>query len=120
MSWLREKQAAEVVPAIYNQVAAINCSTTVQVVDLTTLPRSAAVPGDQPVKNPVGAYVRITADGGNVYYVTGSNFNALNAIPNTVVFSTVNATTGKVTISGNEMDVIPAGAWADFVVIPGQ
>lgn len=120
MSWQREKQAAEVVPPIQSQIAAVNCSTTVQVVDLTTLPRSAAVPGNQPVDNPAGKYVRITAQGGDVYFATGSNFALLNAIPNTVVFSTVNTTTGKLTIGNNELDYIPAGAWKDFVVMPGQ
>lgn len=119
MSWNREKQAAEVVPPVYGQVAAVNCSTTVQVVDLTTLPRSTVTPGSQPVDNPAGKYVRITADGGNVYFVTGSNFALLNAIPNTVVFSTVNATTGALTQNNSALDVIPAGAWKDFVVMPG-
>lgn len=119
MSWNREAQAAEVFPPIFNQVAAINCSTTVQVIDLTTLPKCAALPGDQPVKNPVGSYVRITADGGNVYFVTGNNFALLNAIPNTVVYSTVNATTGAVSNFANIPDVIYSGAWKDFVVVPG-
>lgn len=119
MSWIREKQAAEVIPPFYNCVAAINCSTTCQVVDLTSLPKSPATPGEQPNKNPIGTYVRIVAQGGDVYYTTGSNFAQLNAIANTVVFSTVNATTGAVTISGKELDYIPAGAWVDFVAVPG-
>jgi|SRR5579859_4051798 len=121
MSWIREKQAAEVIPPIYGQTYAVNCSTTVQVIDLTSIPRNLAVPGDQPVKNPVNSYVRITAQGGDVYFVTGNNFAALNAIPNTVVFSTVNTTTGALTsTNSNETDCIPAGAWKEFIVPPGQ
>ena len=124
MSWNREKQAAEVVPPIAGQTVAVNCSTTVTVVDLTSLPRSVAVPGEQPVKNPVGSYIRITAQGGDVYFTTGSNFAALNTINTTVGFTAVNATTGAVTFNATtastELDFIPAGAWKDFVVMPGQ
>lgn len=119
MSWIREKQAAEVFPPFANNVVAINCSPTVQVIDLTSLPKNPGLPGEQPNKNPVGAYVRIKAQGGDIYCTTGNNFAQLNAIPNTVIFSAVNATTGKVTIDGRELDYIPAGAWEDFVVIPG-
>lgn len=119
MAWNREKQASEVVPPIYNGVVAVNCTTTVTVVDLCTMPKSLAEPGEQPNANPIGKYVRITAEGGDIYFTTGNNFTALNAIANTSIFTTVNATTGKVTIAGGELDYIPAGSWKDFVAIPG-
>lgn len=120
MSWEAEKQAAQVIPPFANATVAINCSTTVQVIDLCSLPRSPATPGEQPNENPIKKYVRITAALGDVYFVTGSNFTQLNAIPNTVIFSTVNTATGKVTINGNELDYIPSGAWKDFVVMAGK
>lgn len=115
--WIAEKDAAIILPWVLGKGAAINCSTTVQVVDLTSLPGSAFKVGDPQSQNPVGHYVTITAQGGDVYYATGANFNALNAIPNTVVFSSVNATTGKVTIAGNEIGYIPAGT-SENVVVP--
>lgn len=123
MSWSAEKQAAQVIPPVLGQIVAVNCSTTVTVVDLTSIPRSTVTPGSQPSDNPIGKYVRITADGGNLYFATGNNFAALNAITTTVGFSSVNTTTGKVTINAQanaaELDVIPAGAWKDFVAMPG-
>jgi hypothetical protein len=119
MSWNAEKQAAQVIPPLLGAVVAINCSTTVQVVDLTSIPRNVITPGTQPNDNPIGKYVRITADGGNIYWVTGNNFAALNAIANTVVFSTINTTTGKITVAGTEMDMLPSGAWKDFVAMAG-
>jgi hypothetical protein len=119
MSWNVEKQASEVIPPVYGQVAAINVTTTVVVVDTTSLPRSTVTPGTQPTDNPVGKYIRITATGGDVYYTTGPNFALLNAIPNTAIFSAVNATTGKVTVDNRELDAIPNGSWKDVKIMPG-
>ena len=94
-------------------------TTTVQVVDVTSLPGNPVKTGGDPSsQNPVGHYMRITADGGNVYFVTGANFTLLNSIPNTVSYSTVNTTTGAVTLTKNEEDMIPAGGWKDFVIMP--
>jgi hypothetical protein len=117
MSWVAEKNAAIVLPPVMGSTAAVNCSTTVQVVDLCSLPQTNAIPlGDPANVTPVGHYVRITATLGDVYFQTGSNFNALNAIANTALYSTVNATTGKLTIQGNEVDCIPNTSYKDFVI----
>jgi len=116
-----EQQYQTVLPPVAGAFAAVNCSTTPTVVDLTSLPADPAAQGggDPGEKNPIGKYVRVTADGGSIYFVTGSNINALNAIPNTAIYSTVNATTGAVTVSGNELDVIPAGTFKDVFVVAG-
>ena len=96
MSFKVEEKAARSLPPVQGSIAAVNCSTTVQVVDLTTLPFSKAMPNySGQDATPISKYVTITAQGGDVYYALGRNFALLNAIPNTVVYSTVNATTGK-------------------------
>lgn len=121
MSFLPEKDAAVIYPPVFGKTVAVNCSPTVQVVDLTSLPGNPFKTGDPASQNPVGHYVKITAQGGDIYYVTGNNFAQLNAIPNTVLFTTVNTTTGKVTIQGNEVDYIAAGTYEHFVVpLAGQ
>lgn len=118
MSFIAEMRASVVQPPIQNATLAINCTTTVQVIDLCSIPGNPVKAGGDPdSKNPVGHFIRITADGGNIYYVTGSNFNSLNAIPNTVSYSTVNATTGAVTLTGNEEDVIYSGGEKHFIVM---
>lgn len=116
MTWVAEKDAAVIWPAVKGATVAINCSTTVQVVDFTSIPQTGIKVNDPASQNPVGHFVRVTADGGAVYYVTGSNFAQLNAISNPNAFTTVNTTTGKVTINGSEVDVIPSGSFVDFVV----
>ena len=112
MSFKIEEQAGKILPPVEGSCAAVNCSTTVQVVDMTTLPFSKAMPNYSGQDlTPISKFVTITAEGGDLYYVTGSNFALLNAIPNTVVYSTVNATTGKLTVGNNELDYLPAGTW---------
>lgn len=117
-----EEKVANILPPVYGSVAAINCTTTPQVIDMTTVPLSKAMSGygGQDNGNPINKFVRITAQGGDIYFTTGSNFALLNAIPNTSVFSTVNATTGAVTVAGGEMDYIPAGAWKDVRFFPAN
>lgn len=135
MSFIVEKQAAEVLPPTYGSVLAVNCViNTATVVDLTSVPASTSAPGytlanqivqgtsaspspDQ--QNPIGKYIRITAQGGDVYYVLGANFAQLNAITATAAYTTVNATTGKVTVNGNELDCVANGTFKD-VFIPGS
>lgn len=135
MSFIVEKQAAEVLPPVYGAMVAVNCTTNVAtVVDLASFPATPAGPGytlanaiaansaasaapDQ--QNPVGKYIRITAQGNDVYYVLGSNFTQLNAITVPGVYTTVNATTGKVTVNGNELDHIANGTFKD-VWIPAS
>ena len=118
MSFKIEEKAGNIVPPVQGSVAAVNCSTTVTVVDLTTLPFSKAMPNyTGQDATPISKYVTITAEGGDLYFVTGSNFTLLNAIPNTVVYSTVNSTTGKLTVSNNELDYLPMGAWKP--IVPG-
>lgn len=124
MSFLVEKQAAQVLPPTYAALVAVNCSTTVQVVDLCSVPRQTAGLGgaagnDPQNQNPIGKYIRITAQGGDVYFTTGANFALLNAIANTVIYTTVNATTGAVTIAGGETDYIPAGSFKDVFITAG-
>lgn len=121
MSWKVEEQASNVLPPTMNAVAAVNCSTTVTVVDLTTLPLSGCMPNySGPDKTPLGKYVTITAEGGDLYFVAGSNFTTLNAIPNTVVYATVNATTGALTMSPNMLDYIPMGGWKSMRFYPAS
>ena len=115
-----ETQAAEVIPPIYGQVAAIPVTTTVTVVDLCSFPRTKTTPGDRPTKNAIGAFIRITAVGGDVYYVTGNNFAQLNTIASASTPSAVNATNGTVTFSGGETDSIPNGTWKGFRAMPGN
>lgn len=133
MSFIVEKQAAYVLPPTLGAVVAVNCSTAATVVDLTSIPATPCGPGytlanaiaqnsvavaapDQ--QNPVGHYLRITAQGGDVYFVLGSNFTQLNAISNVAAYSTINASTGKVTIAGNETDYVPAGSFKDVLIVP--
>lgn len=113
-------------------MVAVNCTTNVAtVVDLTSIPATPAGPGytlanaiaqnsvasaAPEQQNPIGKYIRITAQGGDVFYVLGSNFAQLNAITVTAVFSTVNATTGKVTVNGNELDHVANGTFKDVWV----
>ena len=119
MSYKVEEKAANILPPVQGSIAAVNCSTTVQVVDLTTLPFSKAMPNySGQDATPISKYVTITAQGGDVYYALGSNFALLNAIPNTVVYSTVNATTGKLTVGNNELDYLPQGTWKPIVAGP--
>lgn len=121
MSFKVEEQAAKILPPVYNTIAAVNCSTTVTVVDMTTLPLSGAMSNfSMQDRTPMGKYVRITADGGPIYFVTGSNFAQLNAIANTVIYSTINTTTGKVTVAGGELDRVPQDAWKDVMFYPAN
>lgn len=116
MSFKIEEQAGRILPPVQGSTVAVNCSTTVTVVDMTTLPFSKAMPGYSGQDlTPISKFVTITAEGGDLYFVTGSNFTNLNAIANTVGYSTVNANTGKITLTNanipQELDYIPAGTW---------
>ena len=121
-----EKQYFTILPATQKSVVTVSCTTVPIVVDLTSIPPSAAATavnattgtaGDPGQKNLVGKYVRITADAGNVYYAASNNYAALGTT-NANAVSTVNATTGAVTVTGNEMDLIPQGSFKDVLVMP--
>ena len=123
MSFLVEKQAATVLAPTLGSTVAVNCTTSAQVVDLTSIPRQTAGVGgaagnDPQNQNPIGKYIRITAQGGDVYFQTGSNFAQLANI-NVTSYSTVNAMTGAVTLTNNECDYIPAGSFKDVFITAG-
>lgn len=117
MTWDVERMSAEITPPIQGAAIAVNCSTTVQIVDLTTIPSNGLVPNQPDKKNPIGHFVRITAQGGDVHFMFGSNTTTLNTISPTS-FTTV-AANGKVTVTNNETSLVPSGSWKDFRVVPG-
>jgi hypothetical protein len=115
-----EVQAANILPPVWNCVAQLNITTTPTIVDLTTLP-SPYKSLDAEQSNVIGRYVRVTAMGNPVYYVTGSsNSNVLNALANinAANFSSVaNAAGGyALTIKGTEAEPIPSGTYVDVLV----
>jgi len=123
MSFLVEKQAAQVLPPSQGSTVVVNCTTSAQVIDLTTFPRCNAglggAAGNDPQNiNPIGKYIRITAQLGDVYYQTGNNFAQLANISLTA-YTTINATTGAVTVNGNECDAIANGTFKDVFITPG-
>jgi hypothetical protein len=121
MSFKVEEQVSNILPPVYGSTVAVNCSTTVQVVDMVSVPLSKAQANySGQDATPVGKFVRITAQGGDVYFVTGSNFALLNGIANTVSYTTVNATSGAVTLTNSELDYIPAGGWKDVRLYPAN
>ena len=114
-------------PPTVGSVIAVNCAVanTVYVVDLCSVPSSLAadpsplvnanfaVNPDQ--KNPVGHQIRITADGGNIDFLFGPNFNSVKNM-SLVAFTTINGTTGAVTVNGNECDMVSSGRFKDLEV----
>lgn len=116
--WDVERMAAEITPPVQGATVAVNCNTTPQVIDLCSFPSANLVPNQPDKKNPVGHYVRITADSNAIYFAFGSNITTLKNL-STTSYTTVNATTGAVTVTSNECSVVPGGSWKDFRVIPG-
>ena len=108
-------RALDEFPAVLGSIVSVACTTTPQVIDLTTMPAMGSYPSGQvPLdsQNPVSHFVRIVPDaasGVSMYYATGSNFALLNAIANSAQSTTVNATTGALTISGKEVQLLPIG-----------
>lgn len=111
-----EEQAAKVLPPIQGAIVALNCNTTPTVLDITSIPATPAMPGNMPdQKNPVSHYIRVSAQGGGIYFALGSNATTLASISATS-YSTVSG--NKVTVTNNETDYIADGAWKDVIVSP--
>ena len=118
-----EVQYQRILPPMQKAIAAVQVTNAVQVIDLTTLVSGDAASGgnSQPDQsNVVGKYVTIYADCATpVYHAFGNNFNALLNISVTA-YTTVNATTGALTINGNECFPVPPIGWYDELVSPSS
>lgn len=124
-----EYQASKILAPSVKSVVAIACTTAVTRIDLTTVPATTALapitntgpaggsvpdPGQQ---NPIGKYIRISAQGGDVYFAFGSTYASLSALSATAT-TTVGAA-GALTVAQTETDYIPAGGFKDIFVSEG-
>ena len=113
MTTIMEQFAATTVAPMQGSTAAVLINTTPTIIDMTTFPPNPA--GDPAVKNPIGHYVRITAEVADTYFVTGTNATTLANV-NAVSYSTVNATTYALTLSNNEVDYVVQGSYKDIII----
>jgi hypothetical protein len=112
-----EADAAKVLPPCQGSIVAVNVSSSVQLVDLTTIPACKAMPGGMPDQtNPISHYVRITVNGSNdLFFAFGNNATTLATLSPTS-YTTV-ASNGKVTLTNNECDYIVAGSFKAVIAV---
>jgi hypothetical protein len=112
-----EVQYQGILPPMQGAIATLTINTTPTVVDLTTLVSGAAATGgsSQPdQKNVIGKYVRIFADGGQIYHAFGNNAALLANINANAVSSIAN---GALTFNGAECFPIAANSATDEIVV---
>lgn len=103
----------------------VSVSATAQLVDLSTMPVSPYPSSQgtvqQPSSNPLGHYVRIEADGGDVYALFGPSPASLltGNVPLASVTNTISGTTGAITAAKQTCCHIPSGTYKDFKLPAG-
>lgn len=120
------RQSDEILPGIQGSIFAFAVTSTTLIVDLFSLPNTAALPqgtvkgSDAP--NPLGQYLTFIADGSPIYYACAQTFAALSGTTfSTTATATVNGSTGVVTIPSPNtmMDLLPSGVPMPFRFPPG-
>jgi hypothetical protein len=99
---------------------AIAVTAAVTGVDLTTVPglpaSFAGTPGATQDPNPLGHYLRVTAQGGDVFLVFGPNYASVTGA-NAPAPATTNAVSGTGVVTTGTKGIceqIPAGTYKDF------
>jgi hypothetical protein len=125
-----ETQFFKVLPPGLNGIVQVNVTTTAVVIDVTSIPPNpvavsaptqANTTRDPDQRNPIGKFIRVTVAGSNsISYAVGgtANYNALLNV-NASSTSTVNATTGAVTVTGTECVAVPSPGFVDVYLSPG-
>ena len=117
------RQSDEIIPPIQGSILALAAGTAIVVVDVTTWLQSLALPATT-VKgsehtNAIGTYISLVADGVPNVYVGFAPTYAKAAALTVASTTTVNGTTGVLTILGTEMYMLTAGANYNFRPPPG-
>lgn len=116
MSFVVEKQFQTVLAPVAGSVVALQITTAVTVVDLTSIPTSGALAGRPDQVNPIGKYIRIVADAGPLYVLTGPTAASVGSMSLTSYSSVAS---NEITVTGNECVLVPTGTYVDVLIQAG-
>lgn len=125
------RQSDEILPPIDGSIVCLPVTTTMLVVDLTSMAQSAALPssGSNPTvkgtehTNPLGQYLSMIADGNNVYLAFADNSDDFGSINTTNTSTVTQSGAAAYQIpsgnTANSMLLLPSNFWAHFRMPPG-